>query len=60
MNSFVKIGVVLGVFVLAVSCAEKDKPNYQYMPNMYESVGYEPYGKVNFLPNGMEAALPSG
>ena len=29
------------------------------MPNMYKSVGYETYQKVDFLPDGMEAGLPA-
>ena len=55
MNSIGKIGVVLGLLFLIASCANKDSPNYQYMPNMYEPVGYETYQKVEFLPNGSEA-----
>lgn len=58
MNSFVKIGVVLGLMVTLAACADKSRPNYQYMPNMYEAVGYETYQKVDFLPNGVEAMLP--
>ena len=58
MNSFKKIGVVLGLAALLVSCFDKNEPNYQYMPNMYEPVGYEAYGKVDFLPNDQEAMLP--
>ncbi len=58
MNSYKNIGIVLGLVVLFASCADKNSPNYQYMPNMYEAVGYETYQKVDFLPNGMEAGLP--
>ncbi len=58
MNSFKKIGIVLGIVVLATSCFDKNEPNYQYMPNMYEPVGYETYEKVDFLPDGMEAQKP--
>ncbi|RKR14133.1 quinol:cytochrome c oxidoreductase monoheme cytochrome subunit [Maribacter vaceletii] len=58
MNSFNKLIVVFGLALLAVSCADKSKPNYQYMPNMYESVGYEAYGEADFLPYGMEAKMP--
>jgi len=32
--------------------------NYQFMPNMYEPVGYETYGEVGFLPDGQEALVP--
>ena len=59
MNSFRKIGIVFGLLLLIASCADKEKPNYQYMPNMYEPVGYETYGEVGFLPNGQEAMAPA-
>jgi mono/diheme cytochrome c family protein len=58
MNSLKKIGVVIGLLVVLVSCQDNSKPNYQYMPNMYEAVGYETYQQVDFLPNGQEAMLP--
>ncbi|WP_430906699.1 c-type cytochrome [Maribacter sp. 2-571] len=58
MNSFKKIGVVTILVALFASCNDKSKPNYQYMPNMYEAVGYETYQEVDFLPNGQEAMLP--
>lgn len=58
MNNLKKIGIVLGLAFLVASCADKNKPNYQYMPNMYEPVGYETYGEVHFLPGQMEAMQP--
>ena len=58
MNSFKKIGIVFGLLVVLVSCQDKSKPNYQYMPDMYEAVGYETYQEVDFLPDGQEAMLP--
>jgi len=58
MNSFIKIGLVMSFAVLMASCADDSRPNYQYMPNMYEAVGYETYQKVDFLPGGQEAMLP--
>lgn len=58
MNNFTKIGVVLGLMVVLVSCSNKNSRNYQYMPNMYKSVGYETYQEVDFLPNQQEAGLP--
>jgi len=45
MKSLIKIA---GLFVLVVSissCKNDLKPNYQYMPNMYESVAYETYSE---------------
>lgn len=41
-----------------VSCMENSKPNYQYMPNMYETVSYEPYGAYDVFVNQQEAKLP--
>ncbi|GAA4938112.1 cytochrome c [Algibacter agarivorans] len=56
MKSLIKILVIAVVFV-AVSCNKSTAPNYQFMPNMYESAGYETYGEAAF-PNGVEAQLP--
>ncbi len=47
MNSFKTIGIAIGMVALLASCSNKDKPNYQYMPNMYEPVGYEAYQGFN-------------
>ncbi|MDD7885593.1 cytochrome c [Flavivirga sp. 57AJ16] len=56
MKSLIKILVVAVVFV-AVSCKKDSAPNYQFMPNMYESAGYETYGEAAF-PDGVEAQVP--
>ena len=56
MKSLIKI-VVLAVVFVATSCNKSTAPNYQFMPNMYESAGYETYGEAAF-PNGNEAQLP--
>ena len=57
MKSLIKILVIALVFV-AVSCNKSTARNYQFMPNMYESAGYETYGEAAF-PNGIEAQLPA-
>ncbi|KAB8151993.1 c-type cytochrome [Kordia sp. TARA_039_SRF] len=65
MKSLIKIGVVFGAALLMSSCFDKSQPNYQYFPNMYESVGYEAYQEVNGVPYGeyaahnMEAQIPA-
>lgn len=41
-----------------VSCHDKGDPNYQYMPDMYQPVGYEAYGEYDVFENGQEAKLP--
>jgi mono/diheme cytochrome c family protein len=58
MNSFKNIVIVFALVLVATSCHNKNERNYQYMPNMYEPVGYETYGEANFLPNQSEALLP--
>lgn len=57
MKSLIRILVIAVVFVV-VSCNKSTAPNYQFMPNMYESAGYETYGEAAF-PNGVEAQLPA-
>ncbi len=52
------------IFLLVgvTSCFDKSQPNYQYMPNMYESVGYETYEGVEenpLFPQGTEALVPA-
>lgn len=58
MKSLIKILVITVIFVAMSSCKKDTAPNYQYMPNMYESVGYETYAEAPFL-NGVEAQLPA-
>ncbi|MFI1744455.1 c-type cytochrome [Thalassobellus sediminis] len=57
MKSLIKI-LVLAVIFVAVSCKKDTAPNYQFMPNMYESAGYETYGEAAFE-NGVEAQIPA-
>ena len=45
--------------LLLVSCFYSSKPNYQYFPNMYESVGYKTYAESDAFNNGIEAQLPA-
>ncbi|MGB3142486.1 MAG: cytochrome c [Maribacter sp.] len=58
MNSFKKIGMLIGMVVIFASCQDNSVPNYQYMPNMYQPIGYETYGEADFLPNQSEALVP--
>ena len=59
MKNIFKIAVLLIAFASVVSCQDDSKPNYQYMPNMYESVGYETYGKYEVFPDGYESLKPA-
>jgi mono/diheme cytochrome c family protein len=58
MKSLFKRSIVFILAISAVSCVENSKPNYQYMPNMYETVSYEPYGAYDVFVNEQEAKLP--
>lgn len=58
MKSLYKLAFLFFVSVLVSSCHDKLSPNYQYMPNMYESVGYETYSESKAFKNGKEGQLP--
>ncbi|SFB88111.1 Cytochrome c, mono-and diheme variants [Flagellimonas taeanensis] len=60
MKHLGKISVALVLVLFVAACADKNSPNYQYMPNMYEPVGYETYQGVDngLFPEGTEAMLP--
>ncbi|WGD35454.1 cytochrome c [Olleya sp. YS] len=65
MKHLIKITIIALLAVSFTSCNKKSRPNYQYMPNMYESVGYEAYqeadvtiGQTEIFKNDMEARLP--
>ncbi len=58
MKSFGKIIGVFGLLLITASCMHEKSRNYQYMPNMYEPVGYETYGEIGFLPGSQEAMVP--
>jgi len=59
MRRILNIGLVLLVSITMVACFDNGKPNYQYMPNMYEPVGYETYGEYEIFPGQQEAMLPA-
>ncbi|WP_395061431.1 c-type cytochrome [Flavobacterium sp.] len=65
MKSIFKISFVLALILSLSSCKDSNSPNYQYMPNMYESVAYETYSESNAFnsinaksENGKEGQLP--
>jgi len=59
MKSVYQIALLALTGLAVSSCFNESKPNYQYMPNMYESVGYETYSESNaFKRGGVEAQLP--
>ncbi|SHI47573.1 c-type cytochrome [Flavobacterium terrae] len=50
---------LMGLSSLLFSCQDTTKPNYQFFPNMYESVAYETYSESNAFKNGKEGQLPA-
>jgi mono/diheme cytochrome c family protein len=56
MKSLLKIALVLGIILSFSSCKDNNSPNYQYMPNMYESVAYETYSESSAFnsPTGLQ------
>lgn len=59
MKKSIYIPIALLGLLLIGACKDERKPNYQYMPNMYEPVGYETYGEYDFFENGQAAQLPA-
>jgi mono/diheme cytochrome c family protein len=59
MKNILKITIVLTfVFSLSSCWSDKSKPNYQYMPDMYKSIGYETYSQNPNYANGMTSQAP--
>ena len=56
MKNVLKITFVLGLLISFVSCKDSNSPNYQYFPNMYESVAYETYAESTSFnsPSGLK------
>ena len=59
MKSLYKIVAVVGLSIVATSCFNKNKPNYQFFPNMYEAVPYETYSEHDVFKGGKEGQLPA-
>ena len=59
MKTIYKIKILLGLSALVTSCHDNLKPNYQYMPNMYEPVSYNTYSESSAFKNGKEGQLPA-
>jgi len=58
MKRIYKITLLVGITILVSSCHNNSAPNYQYFPNMYESVAYEPYSEAKVFKGGKEGQLP--
>ena len=59
MKTIYKITILLGLSALVTSCHDNLKPNYQYMPNMYEPVSYNTHSESDAFKNGKEGQLPA-
>jgi mono/diheme cytochrome c family protein len=59
MKSIYKITLLVCITMLVSSCKDNLAPNYQYFPNMYESVGYETYAESAAFKDGKEGQLPA-
>lgn len=58
MKKLRNIAIVCLVCLSVTSCFNNEKPNYQYMPNMYSPVGYNTYGEYEIFPGGQAAMTP--
>lgn len=58
MKSIKSILLLTLVGMLFTSCFDKRKPNFQYFPDMYESIPYDTYGEYDIFPNGQQALEP--
>ena len=56
----VRISIVLVILVslMFTSCFDPSRPNFQYFPDMYESLAGETYAESEAFSNGIEAQLP--
>ena len=52
------IVIIISVSLLFSSCFDPSKPNFQYFPDMYESLAYETYAESDGFANGIVAQLP--
>lgn len=48
---------VFAFTLIATSCRSDKSPNYEYFPNMYQSVGYETYQETDAFANGQSNQL---
>jgi mono/diheme cytochrome c family protein len=58
MNKILVFVLLAGVFAFTSCTRDYSKPNLQYMPDMYQSIPYEPYGVNTVNKDSMAAMLP--
>jgi len=59
MKALHKIALLAVASASLTACFNESRPNYQYMPNMYEPLPYEPYAEAAAFPNGKEGQMPA-
>lgn len=59
MRNIYKLAALLTISITFTSCFDKRNPNYQFFPNMYESVAYETYSESKAFKGGKEGQLPA-
>lgn len=59
MKRVYKITLLAGITALLSSCHNERERNYEYFPNMYESVAYETYSESDAFRGGTAAQLPA-
>ncbi len=59
MKTILNFAIVIVASMSLVSCFNKNKPNYQYFPNMYVSPSYEAYSEGDIFLNQQSALLPA-
>jgi len=58
---YMRIGykiLLVAITLTLSSCKNNESPNYEFMPNMYESVGYEAYSENGLFENNQAALIP--
>lgn len=55
LYKYLVFSIIVAVFS---SCANDNERNYQYFPDMYRPVPYEPYGQYDIFADEQEAKLP--
>ena len=50
--------LLVAITLTLSSCKNNESPNYEFMPNMYESVGYEAYSENGLFENNQAALIP--
>lgn len=59
MKSLFRKSILVTAVLGVISCNSDSAPNYQYMPDMYHEVSYEPYGAYDVFVDRQEAKLPA-